>query len=204
MPALSMLLLPCDHTSGTSPGYPTPRASVADNDLALGRIVEGISKSRFWKDTLILVIEDDSQASVDHIDGHRTAAFCVSPYTRRGAVISENYNHTSLLRTMELVLGVPPMNRFDRTAASMSACFTSKPNLAPYTHIANNIPLDEMNPAPSALRGEAKRLALACSRLDWSGIDRADPAVVARANWLSRKPGIPFPARLLTPDTDGD
>ena len=89
MPNLSILLLPCNHTNGTEPGWPTPRASVADNDLALGRIVEGISKSRFWKDTLILVIEDDSQFGVDHVDGHRTVAFCASAYTRRGAVVSE-------------------------------------------------------------------------------------------------------------------
>ena len=131
MPALSILLLPNDHTTGTKPNYPTPRAAVADNDLALGRIVEGLSHSRFWKETLILVIEDDSQLGMDHVDGHRTIAFCVSPYTRRGAVVSEVYNHTSLLRTMELVLGLPAMNRFDRTATPMTACFVDQPDETP-------------------------------------------------------------------------
>src|SRR5579884_1724561 len=202
MPALRLLLLPCDHTSGTQPGMPTPRASVADNDLALGRIVEGISQSRFWKDTLILVIEDDSQAAVDHVDGHRTVAFCISPYTRRGTLVSAPYNHTSLVRTIELVLGLPAMNRFDRTALPMTACFTDQPDLRPYAHLANRIPLDEMNPPARALQGEARRLALACARLDWSGLDRADAATVARAVWHNRKPGQPFPARRFSPDDD--
>lgn len=193
MPALSIMLLPNDHTSGTSPGMPTPRAAVADNDLALGRVVEAISRSRFWKETLILVMEDDSQLGVDHVDGHRTLAFCVSPYTRRGAVVSEPYTHTSIARTIGLVLGIPPMNRFDRTARPMTACFTGTPDLAPYTHRAARVKLDEMNPAATALRGEARRLAVASARQDFSDVDRADPAVVARAVWLSRKPGVPFP-----------
>ena len=95
MPALSILLLPNDHTTGTNPSFPTPRAcSWPDNDLALGRIVEGLSHSRFWKDMLILVIEDDSQLGMDHVDGHRTMAFCVSPYTLRGAVVNEEFTIT--------------------------------------------------------------------------------------------------------------
>jgi len=193
MPNLNILLLPCDHTSGTRAGTPTPRATVADNDLALGRIVERISKSKFWAETLILVIEDDSQFGVDHVDGHRTTALCISPYTKRGAVVSESYNHTSFIRTMGLVLGLPPMNRFDRTADPMTACFTARPDLHPYTHLPNIIPLDEMNPAPKALRGEARRLAEACARLDWSDVDRADAATVARAVWGSVRGSQPFP-----------
>jgi DNA-binding beta-propeller fold protein YncE len=204
MPSLCLLLLPCDHTNGTSPDFPTPRASLADNDLALGRIVEGISHSRFWKETLILVIEDDSQHSVDHVDGHRTTAFCISPYTRRGTIVSEMYNHTSLLRTIELVLGLPPMTRFDRTATPLTACFTAAPDLRPYTHVANRVSLNEMNPPARALRGEARRLAEACTRLDWSAPDRADPAVVARAVWQNRKPGQPFPTQAFQPDRDND
>ncbi len=90
MPDLSILLLPANHTAGSRPDMPTPRAMVADNDLALGRIVDTISHSRFWEDTLILVVEDDSRFGLDHVDGHRTLAFCISPYTRRGAVVSES------------------------------------------------------------------------------------------------------------------
>jgi len=195
MPALSILLLPNDHTTGTTPNFPTPRAAVADNDLALGRIVEALSHSRFWKETLILVIEDDSQLGMDHVDGHRTIAFCVSPYTRRGAVVSEVYNHTSLLRTMELVLGLPAMNRFDRTATPMTACFMDEADETPYTHLVNRIPLDELNPPLAALSGERKRLAQACAKLDWSDVDRANPSIVARAVWLAQRPGVPFPRK---------
>lgn len=206
MPALSILLLPCDHTSGTEPGMPTPRAALADNDLALGRIVEGISKSSFWKDTLILVIEDDSQTGVDHVDGHRTVAFCISPYTKRGVVSSEPYNHTSFVRTMGLVLGFPALNRFDRTATSLAACFNAVPDLTPYTVQTNRVALDEMNPPASALRGEARKLAEACAKQDWTSVDRADPTIVARSIWHAQKPGVPFPKNAFHAnlDTDGD
>jgi YVTN family beta-propeller protein len=193
MPALSILLLPNDHTAGTRAGYPTPRAAVADNDLATGRIIDAITRSRFWKETLILVIEDDSQLGLDHVDGHRTVAFCVSPYTRRGAVVSEPYNHTSFLRTIGLVLGFPAMTRFDRTAQPMRECFTNTPDFRPFTHLKNRTPLDEMNPAPRALQGEARRLAEACDRLDWSDVDRANAEVVARSVWLSVRGSERFP-----------
>jgi hypothetical protein len=202
MPNLSILLLPNDHTTGTKAGYPTPRAAVADNDLALGRIVEALTHSRFWKETLILVIEDDSQLGMDHVDGHRTIAFCVSPYTRRGAVVSEVYNHTSLLRTMELVLGLPAMNRFDRTATAMTACFSKEADVRPFTARKNQVPLDELNPPASALKGESKRWALACEKLDWRDLDRADPKIVARAVWAAQRPGEPFPSRFFHPPDD--
>jgi YVTN family beta-propeller protein len=205
MPDLCILLLPNDHTMGTRPGSPTPRAAVADNDLALGRMVERLTRSKFWAETLILVIEDDSQLGVDHVDGHRTIALCVSPYTRRGAVVSDNYNHTSFLRTIGLILGLPPMNRFDRTADPLTACFTGTPDLRLYTHRPNRIRLDEMNPPARALRGEARRLAEASARLDWSDVDRADAATVARSVWQSLRPGRPFPWKHFHPNEgDGD
>jgi DNA-binding beta-propeller fold protein YncE len=193
MPDLSIMLLPNDHTAGTRPGSPTPRAAVADNDLALGRIVERLTKSPFWKETLILVIEDDSQLGLDHVDGHRTVALCISPYTRRGVVIHDTYNHTSLLRTMGHVLGFAPLTRFDRTATPMTACFQSTPDLKSYTALPNKIPLDEMNPAATALRGERRRLAEASAKLDWSDVDRADANIVSRAVWSAQRPGQPFP-----------
>ena len=206
MPDLSILLLPNDHTSGTRPGGPTPRACVADNDRALGRIVERLSKSTFWKDTLILVIEDDSQFGVDHVDGHRTVALCVSPYTRRGSVVHQQYDHTSFLRTMGLVLGFPAMNRFDRTATPLTSCFGARPDVNPFTARPNRIPLDQLNPAPKTLTGEARRLAEACEKLDWDDVDRADSELVTRAIWLSQKPGVAFPLKDYHPrkDPEGD
>lgn len=204
MPSLSIMLLPNDHTAGNRPGMPTPRAAVADNDLATGRIIDALSHSRFWKDTLILVIQDDSQLGLDHVDGHRTLAYCVSPYTRRGVVVSENYNHTSFLRTMELVLGIPAMTRFERTALPLTACFTDKPDLRPFIHHKNRIPLDEMNRPANALTGEARRLAIACDRLDWSDVDRADASIVSRAVWITCRPQQPFPWNKYHPIEDED
>lgn len=204
MPDLSIMLLPCNHTEGTSPGFPTPEASVADNDLAMGRIIEAISHSKFWKDTLIVAIEDDSQFGVDHVDGHRTLAFCVSPHTKRGAVVGEMYNHTSILRTIELALGLPAMNRFDRTATPMTACFTNTPDFRPYVHVANTIPLDQMNPDKAALSGEALHWATASEKLDWSGVDKANPVTLARAVWHAQRPHDPFPWKFFHPNLDGD
>jgi YVTN family beta-propeller protein len=199
LPALSILLLPNNHTAGTAPDMPTPRALVADNDLALGRIVDRLSHSRFWPDTLILVIEDDSHFGIDHVDGHRTVAFCISPYTRRNTVVSEAYNNTSFVRTIGLVLGLPAMNRFDRTATPLTACFSSDPDLHPYTYLPNNIPLDEMNPPLKALIGQKRQLARACSKMDWSAADRADQTVVARAAWSRQRPHDPFPWQCFHP-----
>ncbi len=204
MPALSIILLPNDHTAGTTPGMPTPRACVADNDLAFGRIVDALSHSRFWSETLILCIEDDSQLGVDHVDGHRTLAYCVSPYTRRRAVVSRMYDHTGIVRTIELVLGIPAMNRFDRAGRPLRECFTSTADLTPYVHRPNRVPLDELNKSATTLRGEARHLAVASSRLDWSDVDRADAEVVARAVWLAQRPGRPFPRHLFRPPEDAE
>lgn len=153
-PNLMMLSLPNNHTSGTQEDFPTPRAMVADNDLALGRIVEAVSRSRFWKETAIFVIEDDPQNGLDHVDGHRTIAFCISPYTKRGKVISTHYNQNSILRTIELILGLPPMSKFDLISMPMTDCFTDKPDFTPYEALKNNIPLDEMNPKLSSISGK--------------------------------------------------
>jgi hypothetical protein len=204
LPALTIMLLPADHTSGTKPGLPTPRAAVADNDLALGRVVDAISHSRFWPETLILVIEDDSQLGMDHVDGHRTTAYCISPFTRRGAVVSEVYNHTSFLRTMELVLGLPAMNRFDRTATPMTSCFTTKRDDRPFNHEKNRVPLDELNPPVAVLKGIQKQLAQACLKLDLSDVDRADAVTIARSIWGVQRAGKAFPWAKFHPAKDDD
>src|SRR5258706_5595842 len=138
-PNLSIICLPNDHTSGTKANCPTPAAQVADNELAFGQIVEAISRSRFWPETCILAIEDDPQNGWDHVSGYRTTAYVASPYTRRGTVVSTQYNQTSLLRTIELMLGLPPMNQLDATATPMFDCFTNRPDFTPFTSVASNI-----------------------------------------------------------------
>ena len=151
VPDLMILSLPCDHTEGVNPKYPTPRAMMADNDLALGRVVEAVSKSPQWKETCIFVIEDDAQSGPDHVDGHRTVFMVISPYTKRKFVDSAFYAQTSMIRSMELILGLDPMNRFDALADPITTCFNETPDLTPYRAVANKIPLDERNPSGKAM-----------------------------------------------------
>jgi YVTN family beta-propeller protein len=145
LPRLSIIRLGGDHTSGTSPGTPTPRAMVADNDVALGRIVEAISHSRYWKESVILVIEDDAQNGPDHIDAHRSVLLSISPFSRRRSVDSTLYTTSGVLRTMELILGLPPMSQYDAAAAPMYNAFQPTPDPTPFKHLPARIPLDERN-----------------------------------------------------------
>jgi YVTN family beta-propeller protein len=196
LPNFMIMLLPNDHTAGTRPGLPTPRAMVADNDLALGRIVEAVSKSRFWRDTAIFVTEDDPQDGLDHIDGHRTVGLVISPYTRRGEVIRTNYNQVSMLRTIELILGLPHMNQLDLVADAMSDCFQDKPDYRPYTAVPNKIPLDQMNPPLKALNGAQRFWAEKSLEFDFEDVDRADEDTFNRVLWHSVKGyDVPYPKR---------
>src|SRR6476659_951311 len=172
MPDLVMAILPNDHTVGTSPGWCTPRACVADNDLALGRIVDGLSHSRFWPTMAIFVVEDDAQNGVDHIDGHRTVALAISPYTRRGIVDSTFYSQPSMVKTIELVLGLPAMSLFDLVATDMGAIFIAageQPNLALDTAILPDAAPTETNARVGEIRGpnaaERRSAALASARM---------------------------------------
>lgn len=184
----SIMLLPNDHTSGTRPGMQTPEAAVADNDLALGRIVDAISHSKFWPETCILVVEDDPQMGFDHIDGHRTIAQVISPYTRRKFVDSTNYNQTSMVRTIELILGLPPMNQMDASATPMASCFTDKPNLSPYDVVPNTTPIDRLNPEVSAIADPHQRhWAEESLKLDLDDVDRADENIFNRILWHARR-----------------
>ncbi len=137
LPALILLFLPNDHTGGTRSEYPSPGAQIADNDLAVGRVVEAVSHSRFWPETCLFAIEDDPQAGWDHVSGYRTTCYVVSPYTKRGQTVSAQYNHCSLLRTMELMLGLPPMNQLDAAATPMSDCFSATPDFTPFDSVPN-------------------------------------------------------------------
>jgi hypothetical protein len=187
LPSLVLLLLYDDHTSGTSPGFPTPRASVAVNDLALGRIVEAISRSRYWKESAIFVTEDDSQDGLDHVDGHRTVGLAISPYTRHGIVDSHFYTIVNMFRTIEQILGLPPTNQYAQAAEPMFTTFTSKPDNTPYTALPNQIPLNEMNPQLAQLQGLQRELAEFSLKMDKSAPDSAPADVLNRAIWHSVK-----------------
>jgi hypothetical protein len=204
-PNLVIIGLPNDHTSGTDPGSPTPAAQVADNDLAFGQIVDALSHSRFWPQTCIVGIEDDPQSGWDHVSGYRTTAYVISPYTKRGTVVGTQYNQTSLLRTMELILGLPPMNQMDATATSMSDCFTNQPDLTPYVALTNNVALDKMNPEPKKISDAVLRKdAYASARLPLEKADQCPEDLLNRIIWHATKgPQVPYPA-WATPGRDDD
>lgn len=145
LPQFTIIRLPNDHTAGTKKGGTSPRAMVADNDYALGTIIERISKSRYWSTSAIFVIEDDAQNGSDHVDAHRTVALVVSPYTKRKFVDHTLYSTSSMLRTMELILGLPPMSQYDAAATPMFASFASVPDTTVYTLRKNLIDMDELN-----------------------------------------------------------
>ena len=188
MPSLSIMSLPNNHTSGTAPGMPTPEAAVADNDLALGQIVAGVSRSKFWPETCIFVVEDDPQNGFDHIDGHRTVALVISPYTRRHVVDSTSYNQTSMVRTIELILGLPPMNQLDAAATPMANGFAAWANLTPYTAVPSRIPLDRLNPEISQIKDPRQRHWAAVSlHLPLDDVDEADEDTLNRILWHARR-----------------
>jgi hypothetical protein len=193
MPNLTYVFLPCNHTNGTSPNMPTPRAMVADNDLALGRLVEAVSKSKFWPKTCIFVVEDDPQAGFDHVDGHRTVALVLSPYTRRKFVDSTCYNQTGMVKTIELILGVPPMNQMDLSATAMRGCFADKPDLTTYTHAPAKIDLNEMNKPLKDLKGKALFHAEKSLQLDFDEEDKADEDTLNRILWHAMRGDTPYP-----------
>jgi hypothetical protein len=192
LPALSIVRLPNDHTAGTRVGAPTPKAMVADNDLALGRLVEAVSNSPYWKDTAIFVVEDDAQNGPDHVDAHRTVALVISPYAKRQVKDHTHYSTVSLLRTMELILGLPPMTQFDAAATPMIAAFQDTPDLRPYKAIVPKQPLDERNTASAYGTGLS-------ASMDFSEADRIDEETLNRVLWYAIKgERTPYPA----PKTD--
>ncbi len=195
LPRLTILLLPNDHTNAKSPGLPTPRAAVADNDLALGRIVEAISRSRYWQESAIFVVEDDAQDGVDHVAGHRTVAMVIGPWVKRRTVDSRFYTTINLYRTMEQILGLPPQNQFDVAAEPMFACFTAKPDAAPYKTLPNRVPLDELNPQLKELRGQEREDALASLRMNLSEPDAAPEEELNHIVWRATRGRAPYPRR---------
>jgi DNA-binding beta-propeller fold protein YncE len=191
MPAFMIMRLGNDHTSGTSAGKIAPLSSFADNDYALGMIVEGMSRSKFWKSTAIFILEDDAQNGPDHIDAHRSPVFVISPYTHTGTIDSTMYNTTSVLRTMELILHLRPMTHFDAGARPMINCFSKTPVLTPYQAEKPRISLEERNPAnsPTAARS---------AKLDFDEADEIDDDELNDILWLAlRGTDPPPPVRSL-------
>lgn len=204
MPRLQIIRLPNDHTSGTSPGKVTPAAAVADNDLALGQVIEAVSHSKFWAQTAIFVVEDDAQNGPDHIDAHRTVALVVSPYTKRKHVDSTMYSTSSMLRTMELILGLRPMSQFDAASTPMFQSFQAKPDLRPYNAKPANIDLNERN-TKLAWGAEQSR------KMDFTKEDAADDLLLNEIIWRAIKGAdspMPAPVRaafvFAHPADDGD
>lgn len=185
LPALEIVTLPNDHTSGARAGSPTPRAYMADNDLALGRIVEALTKSPYWKNTVVFVLEDDAQDGPDHVDSHRSPLLVISAYSR-GEVFHRFANTTDVLATIEEILGLGRMSPFDHYGRPLREIWASTPDLTPYTALLPNVPLDEVNPKRGAMAEASKKLVLAKE-------DRSDDDLFNRILWTTIKGDRTYP-----------
>jgi YVTN family beta-propeller protein len=188
LPTMEFVRLPNDHTSATAPGKPTPTAYVADNDWALGQLVDAVSHSPYWKNTAIFVTEDDAQAGPDHVDAHRTISQVISPYTRTGKVDSTFYSTASMLRTMELIVGIKPLTQFDAYATPMVGSFTDHADLTPYTATKPTTDMTALNTASSPMAAQSAQQNL-------SQADRINEYEFNQATWQSIKgANSPMPA----------
>ena len=207
MPEFTIVYLPDDHTCGGRVGWPSPRAYVADNDLALGRVVEALSHSKFWNDMAVFAIQDDPQTGVDHVDGHRSVCYIASPYAKRGGtVVSRFYNQSSVLHTICRIFGVEPMNQLVAMAPVMSECFQDQCDTTPYICQTPEVALDEVNPDPKAAPNKTQA-ALAPQTLDMDFskpdlIDR-DALVFSRWAWSTVRGDEPFPIDYFGPHGKG-
>lgn len=189
-PRFTVMSLGEDHTKAATPGANTPAACVASNDVAVGMLVEAASKSKFWKETAIFIIEDDAQNGPDHVDAHRTIGFVVSPYTRLGKVESTLYTTASMIRTMELILGLPPLTQYDAGATPMFNCFGSQADLTPYKLLQPKVDVEAKNPK----RGP---FAEASSKMDFSGYDRIPEDEMNRILWhMAKGMDAPYPTPI--------
>ena len=185
LPALEIMDLPNDHTSGASAGRPTPQAYMADNDLALGRIVEAVSNSPYWKNTVIFVLEDDAQDGPDHVDSHRSPMLVISAYNRIG--VSHRFaNTTDVIATIEDILGLARMSQFDHYSRPLREIWEATPDLTPYVVLRSSVPLDQKNPKRGALAEASKKLAL-------DEVDMADEGLLNRILWRAIKGDAPYP-----------
>jgi YVTN family beta-propeller protein len=188
VPNFMFMSLGENHTSGTAPGSYTPKAMVASNDVAVGKIVEAVTKSKVWNAFAIFIIEDDAQNGPDHVDSHRTAGLVISPFVKRKTVDSTMYSTMSMLRTVELLLGLPPMTQHDAAAPPMVNTFTAKADLSGFTAVTARIDLMTKNPP----QGYGATISAA---MDFSDYDRVDEDALNRIIWHSIKGAdIPYPA----------
>jgi YVTN family beta-propeller protein len=199
LPQLMILALPADHTAGMREGFPTPRAMIADNDLALGKIIEALTQSRFWDSTAVFVTEDDSQSGWDHVSAYRTTGFIMSPYSHLEKTVHTNYNQTCIVRTIEQILGIPPMNIIDATALPMSDCFSGTFNKETYTFVKNNIPLDEMNKNTASLTGKARKYSILSSLPEFDHIDGGNDDLLNHILWFAAMENKPYPKQMTLP-----
>jgi Phosphoesterase family len=184
-----VMRIPNDHTSGLSMGKISPLSAAADNDSAMGMIIEGISHSKLWASTAVFVVEDDAQNGPDHVDAHRSPAFVLSPYTRGGKVDSEMYNQTSVLRSIEAILGLRPMTQFDAASRTMFGSFSTKPDLTPFVAEKPRTSLTQRNLTPGP---EAKR----SGQMDFEEADRIDDDDLNEILWRAiKKTDPPAPVR---------
>jgi YVTN family beta-propeller protein len=198
VPRFSTIRLGNDHTEGMRADRPSPYAHVADNDLAVGMLVDHLSKSPVWKESVVFILEDDAQNGPDHVDAHRSTAYVVGPYVKRKFVDHTMYTTSGMLRTMELILGLPPMTQFDAAATPMWRCFTDKPDFTPFNHLKSNINLGETN--------SAKTMAAKLSaKFDWSREDLVPDLILNEILWqgLKGKPApSPVRAAFIRPTED--
>jgi hypothetical protein len=190
LPRFTIMSLGENHTRGTTPGAFTPDACVGSNDLALGRIVEAATRSRFWKEMAIFVLEDDAQNGPDHVDAHRTVGLVISPYCRWGVVDSTLYTTASMIRTMELILGLPPLTQYDAGATPMFRCFRKSARLTPYHPLTPKVDLFAKNTDKSPY---AKQSA----RMNFRDFDLAPEAELNRILWpVAKGPDAPYPTPI--------
>ena len=191
MPALEVVRLPNDHTRGASAGAPTPRAYMADNDLALGRMVEALSRTPMWRNTAMFVLEDDAQNGPDHVDSHRSVLLVISPYTK-GGVINRFVNTTDVIATIRGILHLPALSAYDLYGRPLHDVLTTRGNFAPYAALTPSTSLTEKNPPRTALARES-------ATLDFSAEDRVDDATFNRVLWKAVKGNAPYPGSRRAP-----
>lgn len=186
VPRFSTIRLGNDHTEGMRAGRPTPYAHVADNDLAVGMLIDHLSKSPVWKESVVFILEDDAQNGPDHVDAHRSTAYVVGPYVKRNFVDHTMYTTSGMLRTMELILGLPPMTQFDAAATPMWRCFTNKPDFTSFNHLKSNVDLSETNARNTSM----SRLS---EKFDWRDEDKVPDLILNEILWQGLK-GKPAPS----------
>jgi len=199
LPEFIILYLPNDHTSGYGEGIPTPRAYVADNDLATGRVIQALTKSPFWKDMAIFVNEDDPQSGTDHVDAHRSVCYIASPYAKRNTVLSKFYNQSSVLHTICQIFGVQPMNQMVAMAPLMTDCFVPNPDYTGYTSLTPIVAINEMNPPKEKMSKTTALLAPLTQKMDFSKPDLidSDALMFSKYIWSTIYGDKPFPEKYF-------